>query len=303
MTRLALAFLAAACIVVPVAALGGTPPPPAETRIVGTGAQPCGIAAHRSELWVGVYGAGVVLRLDARGRVRQRIRVGSWACRVAVDERAVWVTRDRAGELVRIDRVEGSIRRVEVPASPFDVLLAAGSLWTTGFESGTVTRLDPRSGRIQDTIRVGGSPAGLALCGGTVWVGHGRSATWLTAIDPATRRARRIGVRATGPGWPRCAGSELWVTTPTGVLRLDRRSGKVRARVRLEGTPAEAAAGPDGLVWVTDKERSLVHRIHAPRAKVVSSFSAGPGAYSLARVGGSMWITSFAGADVRRYDP
>jgi hypothetical protein len=35
---------------------------------------------------------------------------------------------------------------------------------------------------------------------------------------------------------------------------------------------------------------------------VVNSFAAGPGAFSLARAGGAMWITSFAGADIRRYE-
>jgi hypothetical protein len=54
-------------------------------------------------------------------------------------------------------------------------------------------------------------------------------------------------------------------------------------------------------VWVTDKERSLVHRVDPKRVVLVDSFAAGPGAYSLARVGGAMWITSFAGADIRRY--
>ena len=73
-------------------------------------------------------------------------------------------------------------------------------------------------------------------------------------------------------------------------------------RLRLGGTLAEAAAGPDGFVWVTDKERSLVHRVHARQAVVVDSFAAGPGAYALVRVEGAMWITSFAGSDVRRFD-
>jgi hypothetical protein len=56
-------------------------------------------------------------------------------------------------------------------------------------------------------------------------------------------------------------------------------------------------------VWVTDKERSLVHRIDAKTAVVVDAFSAGPGAYALARSGDTMWVTSFAGSDVRSYSP
>jgi streptogramin lyase len=153
----------------------------------------------------------------------------------------------------------------------------------------------------------GPSPAGLAFCGGHVWVGHGGDATWLSAIDPRTARIRRVDVGFRSPGWPRCVRGELWVTTPDSVLRVAPCSGELRARIRLGGTPAEAAAARaavDGhwTVWVTDKERSLVNRID-PATKPRRRHVPGPGTYSLARFGGSVWITSFAGSDIRRYDP
>jgi streptogramin lyase len=93
----------------------------------------------------------------------------------------------------------------------------------------------------------------------------------------------------------------VWVTTTDSVLRIDPASGSVRARTELGGTPVEAVAGPDGLVWVTDKERWQVTRIDPSTNRIVDSFPAGPGAYAMVRVGDSVWITSFAGSDVRRY--
>jgi streptogramin lyase len=299
------AFLASAVILGAAAAKPG--PPPQETLVVDTGRAPCGVAVQGGELWVGVYEAGRVLRLDRAGRVRGRLRVGRWACRVAVDRRAAWITRDNADEIVRVDRRSGRLRRIGVD-SPFDVVLAAGSLWVTSFETGTLTRLDPASGRALRSFEIGGYPAGLAFCGGRAWVGHGRDATWLTVIDPATARARRVDVGARGPGWPRCVRGELWVTTPHSVLRVAPRSGALRARIRLGGTPAEVSAAQgavDGrwLIWVTDKERSLVNRIDPATNRVLDTFPAGPGAYALARLGGPVWITSFAGSDIRRYDP
>jgi hypothetical protein len=57
------------------------------------------------------------------------------------------------------------------------------------------------------------------------------------------------------------------------------------------------------ILALANKERSLVHRVRAHPAGVVDSFPAGPGAFALARAGESMWVTSFAGADVRRFDP
>jgi streptogramin lyase len=282
-------------------AAGKPAPPPEESLVVETGRAPCGLAVDGDELWVGVYEAGTVLRLDRRGRVRQRLRVGPWACRIALTERAAWVTRDRAGVVVRIDRRTGRPRSKRVGAAPFDVVPAAGSVWVTSFEVGTIARLDAATGRVQRVFRDGASPAGLAFCGGRVWVGHGRDATWLSVIDPLTAAIHRVDVGARGPGWPRCVRGDLWVTTPGSVLRVAPRSGEVRARIPLDATPAEAGAAHDGLVWVTDKERSLVNRIDPSTNRIVDTFPAGPGAYSLARFAGSTWITSFAASDVRRY--
>jgi hypothetical protein len=70
----------------------------------------------------------------------------------------------------------------------------------------------------------------------------------------------RIDVGAPTASWPRCVEGDLWVT----------------------------AREPDGLVWITDKERSLVHRVRAHPAGVVDSLPAGPGAFALARAGESM---------------
>lgn len=297
-------LLAAAVGLVPVAVAGGTSPPlPVESVVVETGRGPCGAAARAGSIWVGVYEAGTLLSIDQRGRVEARVRVGPWACRVAVGPAAIWVTRDQAGEIVRISRGSGRRLRVKVGSGAFDVLLAAGSVWTASYDIGTVARLNPRTGHLIAVARDGPNPAGLASCGGRIWVGHGRQATWLSAIDPSTMRVERVDVGAKTPSSPHCVRGELWVTTIDSVLRLDPRTGAVLARLRLGGTPADVIAGPDGLVWVTDKERSLVFRVDPAGRTIVDDFPAGPGAFALARVGDSIWVTSFAGSDVRRYTP
>ena len=298
--------LVAFVLLVPAAA-GQPPPPPTETAVVSTGAAPCGLAVHRGELWVGVYEAGTVLRLDRAGRVRQRLRVGRFACRLAVDDAAVWVTRDNAGRVVRIDRRTGRRQTIRV-TSPFDVVRAAGAIWVASFESGSVAVFHPSSGRLARVHRVGGHPSGLTSCGGYIWVGHSREETWLTRIDPRTRRARRVDVGVESPRAPNCLRGQLWVTTEHEAFRLAPRTGARLAHVPLGGTPGEAAAAPTGtegnwMVWVTDKERSRIHRVDPATGRLVDTVAAGPGAFALAELGGSMWVTSYAGADVRRYDP
>jgi streptogramin lyase len=296
-----LATLAALLALVVPAADAKLPPPPAETAVVSTGKAPCGLAVAGGKLLVGVYGTGQLLRLDRTGRIVGRVAVGRWACQVAVGGGATWVTRDNANEVVRVDR-RGRVRRIAI-SSPYDVTVAAGSAWVTSFEQGTVTRLD-HAGRRERVLRVGGHPTGIAVCGGRVWVGHGREATWITVIEARTGRTRRVDVGVRAARWPRCLRGELWVTTEDSALRLDPRTGTRRGRFQLGSTLAEAAlgAGSSSGVWITDKEHGRVHRLDPAAGHVVDSFPAGPGALALEHFAGSVWVTSFAGSDVRRFD-
>src|SRR5262245_35975589 len=303
--RLLLAL--AALVLLVSAAQAKLPGPPNEADVVATGRAPCGLAAFGGELWIGVYEAGTVLRLDRAGRVQRRHRIGRFACQIALDKRAAWVTRDNADEIVRIDPRSGRLTRLKV-SSPLDVVLAAGSAWVTSFETGMVTRIDAKTARVTHSWRVGGYPTGITVCAGKVWVGHGRSATWLTSIDPRTGRMSRVDVTARAPRMPRCIDDELWVTTEDAALRVSPRTGKLRGHIPLGGTPAEAGLAGSAtsgvpVVWVTNKQRSLVHRIDPDTGSVIDSFEAGPGALAQERFAGSVWITSFAGSDVRRYDP
>ena len=297
------ALLAASLAVTPLAAAGSPPPKPVEGPVVQTGGAPCGISARAGSLWIGVYETGKLLILDERnGRLEASVDVGRWACRVAVGPAAAWVTRDRAGELVRVSRGTGRVERMKVGTGTFDVLLAHGSVWTTSYDHAAIVRIDARTRRLTRVYKHGLYPAGLASCAGRIVVGHGRAVTFLTSIDPSTHRMRRIEVGTAAPGWPVCIRGVVWVTTPDSIVRIEPRSGRVLSRLHVGETPAHAAEGPDGLVWVTDKQHSLVHRLTLEGNLVVDSFPAGPGAFALARVGKSMWVTSFAGSDVRRFD-
>ena len=291
-------------VVLAAPAAAKAPRPPEEAAVIPTGRGPCGIAARAGSLWIGVYETGRLVALDARtGQRETSVRVGRYACRVAIGPASVWVTRDNAGELVRVSRGSGQIRRVRVGLGVFDVALAGGSVWTTSFDTGLIVRVDAGTAAVTRVYEDGPKPAGIVRCGDSIWVGHGEGTTWLTEIDPRSHRVRRVDVVLDAPAWPRCVRGDLWVTTPDSVLRVSPATGRLLSHYRLGGTPSEAAGSPDGLVWVTDKERSVVHRIEPDAGRVLDSFPAGSGAYAIARVGDAMWITSFAGADVRKFVP
>ena len=284
------------------AGFAGSPPIPRETHRVVTGVAPCGAAGHGATLWVGVYTPGRLVAVDtATGRILRSIRVGPTACRVALGANVAWVALDRPGNVVRIDLRSGRRRITPVGPGAFDVARAHRRVWAVSFEMGTVTLLDPRTGAVERVVRVGGYPTGLASCGGRMWVGHGRASTWISSIDPRTLRVRRVPVGAPEPRRPRCIGGAVWVATPDTVLRVDSSSGRVVARLRIGQTLGDLAAAPDGLVWVTDKQHSVVYRVDPTELTIVDSFSAGPGAFAPAQAGRTMWVTSYAGSDVRGY--
>src|SRR5262249_13961630 len=150
--------------------LAATGSSPRLTATVQVGRAPCGATVAFGGVWVAVDGPGTIVRIDpTRARVNRSIRVGATACSVSAGRDALWVARYRPSELVRVDRRSGAIRRFHLGRVPFDVL-AASSIWTTWFEDGTLTRLDPQTSRVVERIRVGGNPAGLALCRGQLWV-------------------------------------------------------------------------------------------------------------------------------------
>lgn len=295
----AIGLPATACV----AALAAAAPPPQLAATVPVGRAPCDATVAYGGVWVPVDGDGVLVRIDPRrDRVTRTIRVGRTACSVAAGFGALWVTRYRPSELVRVDRRTGALRRLRLGKTAFDVALTS-SVWTTAFEDGELTRIDPSALRVVKRLPIGGSPAGLAVCGGRLWVGGGRRDTWLTRVDPVTNRFERVDVGIEAPSWPVCVGDAVWSPTAHGVVRIDPHRDTVVASIPLTGTPARVAAAPDGTAWATDKEQNRIVRIDPATNAVFDEIAAGPGAFALARVAGSMWVTSYAGNDVRRYTP
>jgi Protein kinase domain len=112
-------------------------------------------------------------------------------------------------------RVGATIRRVGF--RPRDIVVAAGDLWIISHDRPRVTRLDAESGR-----RQGDQPL------------VGRGASSIAAHDDA-----------------------IWVAVPARgeVVRVDPRSGHVKARIEPPMRPVRVAVGPSGL-WVVGRAAS-----------------------------------------------
>jgi YVTN family beta-propeller protein len=254
-------------------------------------------------VWVASDGGGSLARIDPKtNRVTRRVSVGSGACEVATGFGAVWVTNYRTASLLRVDLRTYRFRRVRVGDTPFDVVAAAGRVWTTAWGDGTLVEIDPATTRVVRRIPVGAYPTSLLFHGGSLWIGFGRGATDVAKVDPVSGQVSRIPVGVVAPSHFVATGGAIWLTNDGDALvRLDASTGKVLGTTHFGRTLVQPAVAPDGRIWVPDKELDRIFRVDAGSGRVVDSFAGGNGAYTALRAFGSMWITSYAGADVWRF--
>jgi streptogramin lyase len=270
---------------------------------IETGLSPAGAVSAFGAVWVANDLAGTLTRIDpATNRVTRRIRLKPGLFSVARGFDALWVVNYERNSLSRVDPSSGRVRTLRVGAVPFDVVAAFGRVWVTAWQSGTLVAVDPHTMRVVRRIRVGPRPTGLCARRRALWVGFGRTATAIARVNPKTARIERVPVGVRAPSWFAAGTRDLWIQAGDHVLvRVDLSTRRVRARVSFGRTLAQGAVGPDGLLWVPDKEQSLVYRLDPATGRVVDSFDAGAGAFFAIRANGSMWVASYAGDDVWRF--
>jgi hypothetical protein len=191
---------------------------------------------------------------------------------------SLW-TMDRNGKILRIDPKSGVVlARIdpqtddEPNGGPDGV--SAGSLWVSGDSS--VSRIDVKTNKVSAVIPLPGAqpsgdkPGGYLYANfgvfafGTFWTSN---AAGMYAIDPATNRARQLGIKikplSQGGDVQVVAGAgSVWVrTSDKTVVRIDPKTGAVSERY-----PAAAAGGGGGIavtfgsLWVANGGLSNVWR-------------------------------------------
>jgi DNA-binding beta-propeller fold protein YncE len=183
----------------------------------------------------------------------------------------LWALATRPGRLLRLDSMTlAPVSAVRLsPGRALGLAAGAGYLWVTASDDGDVLRIDPKTHAVK-SVHVGGFPVGIVVIGGRVWV------------------ADRDGGE---------------------VVRLDARS------LRRVGQPIAVGTKPSGLVaargslFVTDQDDGTIVRIAVRSGKriglpirIASPANDAP-APSMARVGQSIWASSFASRTLDRIDP
>ena len=218
-----------------------------------------GLALDAGQLWVANLGGTIGVIDTATGQQIARVVTGGGEpAAVALDDRWAWVpTHGPGGGLVRLDRDDPARQplTVELSESAFAAAVTGEVVWVAGLDS-RVFAIDATTGEVKQSIEIGGSPRGVAIAAGDVWVTL-RDDHAIVRLDATTgNEVARIDTG--GRPWPIAAGGEvLWAATVEGeLLRLDATRNVINGRARVPPEPRGIAVD-DKTVWVASQTGAI----------------------------------------------
>jgi DNA-binding beta-propeller fold protein YncE len=205
-----------------------------------------------------------------------------------------------------------SLRRVVVASPPkwavvagFSLLVGCGggspapsarpSVTVTPSPTATPTATAVTTGagphsRVVVKAQVGGSPCGVAGTAGAIWVSDAAGAR-LLRLDPATGKVVGRTPLDDSPCAITVAYGSLWIVTQSGVLdRVDPRTGRVIATIRVGSTSYQAVATP-AAIWVSNRNDGTLNRIDPGTNRVTQTLPT-PGVQpgGMVYANGSLWV-------------
>lgn len=211
------------------------------------------------------------------------------------------------------------------------IAAGAGSVWVSNGVAGVVSRLELQSEDVVRTIElrserekaiagfVAASPTDVWVVGGRVSARRPRPLKasppplLLWRIDPRTNKVIRavqlegsvLGLRPDLAA--AVVGDSLWLLSDSGIVRFDRRSGRVRSRLALASYAnvpenGRLATGA-GSLWVPDIHNSVVWRVDLATEKRVASIHVRGQPAGVAFGGGAAWVADANRAEILKVDP
>jgi DNA-binding beta-propeller fold protein YncE len=266
-----------------------------------------------------------LVRIDpATNQLKAAIKLGSNPTRVAVSDRDVWVADPGDRTLARVSsEANAVVTTAHWIASAGDSLVEMafdrGAIWmthqegnTTSFDDHTsIWTYDPRSKIFRRAVRSrdGESFRGFEARRGYLWTGSVSIGTEMLRIQPVTRKVlwrTPVGRKGRFGNLVFTALGEdaVWIAIddPTSVWRLDARTGKVLATIKLGFTPGDLAVDETG-VWIADPFRDSVVRIDPGTGRVAGTIRVGRSPDHVAAGAGSVWTANTRDGTVSRIDP
>jgi YVTN family beta-propeller protein len=193
-------------------------------------------------------------------------------------------------------------QRIRVGSQPLNLIAAGPSrLWTENYGDGTVSVIDARAGRRVRTVRIGGSPGGLAYGAGAVWVSD-LSSGKLTRLSLQGVIAGHLQAATAGAGVAVHRGVVYVADYSGGLVRVDATSMKVLGRTQLPGHPEAVAVG-FGRAWVANGNGTINVVDAATGAVASKAIRVGGDVDDITTTRTAVWAASLYGQRLVRIAP
>ena len=209
---------------------------------------------------------------------------------------AFWVWNLRPFSLVQVDPAAGRIKsRI---ASPFGgdagwFLPVGTDVWFTGKDE--IARVDAREARVVDRAPIERKQGGrfgltwMTACAGSIWAVDGDNSSVLRLDRRSARVRARISVQY--PWAIACGDAGLWVTSNfKGLSRIDPSSNSVVATAPIE-THLDQVVVAGGFAWTTDEQRGTLYKVDRS-GRIAATYETGDGARQISVAGGRVWVAN-----------
>jgi YVTN family beta-propeller protein len=198
---------------------------PATNKVIATipvGPGPAQVVTAGGLVWVGDEDSTLAAVDPATNRQAHTVHVGrgNKFRALATSSGSLW-TDNNGGGVSRLDPTTGAVVAT-IPIAGCcdgDLLFDHGLLWASNPGKDRVYRIDPGTNRVVGHFRVAGTPRGLTITGGRLWISHGDAGTvsWHT-IDSGRELGRTLLGGFVG---------SMVVTDPTSVWVMTQDRGAV----------------------------------------------------------------------------
>jgi DNA-binding beta-propeller fold protein YncE len=259
---------------------------------------PCFLAEAADRVWVTSFDGNELSEIDpATNEVVRTYRMPGGPCGMVERDGTLWIETNNM--LVAWDPRRGEVMdRVRIPGGVFGVTSTPSGLWGVAPEAEQVVQIDPATKRVVARVDIEGPVGGLAVEGEQIWTVAARSD--LVRIDPRSHAiADRIALDSYEPEGLAIDGNFLWVSSSFEgeVLRVDRRTGKVRDRLPVDGSLFGGVVIGDSY-WVSGN--NTIFQLDAGSGEVVDQLDlVGFGPMPAA---GNLWTVDFLTNTVFRLD-
>jgi YVTN family beta-propeller protein len=254
------------------------------TRSMPVGRLAGDVKTDGGDVWVTSAGDGTVWRIDARTRRAVQFAAHGTPTAIALDKGRAIVLDAPEHKVVSLDAASGAVGFATTLAGPaynnLPVAADREGVWFADAGGGGSTGLVEK---VDDVLASGAPSAQLAIRGDQTNLVS--SYDWFDGL-------------AAGEGSLWLAGDDREQV----VWRLDPKTQRVVARIRLQFIPKPIAAG-GGAVWVTSLLGDTVSRIDPRTNRIVATIPVGRGPFAIAAGGGAVWVASAIDDALWRIDP